>query len=161
MGPIVWQGREYPSGVLPPKNVLWEILWELYKVNFIHKLQSLDCCACHNLDTLSATQLFERQIDILQCFHTSLYQHVHIPFENLGLAYNDFGKHFRFVTGLYIVMKSWKGDKPAMLANDLSDLSPNAAMELEKVVAKYYCQQFFNYFGCAAQVPHHLFSMNN
>ena len=22
MGPIVWQGREYPSGVLPPENVL-------------------------------------------------------------------------------------------------------------------------------------------
>ena len=22
MGPIVWQGREYPSGVLPPENVI-------------------------------------------------------------------------------------------------------------------------------------------
>ena len=22
MGPIVWQGREYPSGVLPPENVV-------------------------------------------------------------------------------------------------------------------------------------------
>ena len=160
MGLIVWQGREYPSGVLPPENVLQEILWELYEVNFIHELQSLDCCACHNLDTLSATQLFERQIDILQCFHTNLYRHVCIPSENLGLADDDFDKCFGFVTGLYFIMKSWKGDKPAMLADDLSDLSPNAAVELEKVVAKYYCQQFFNYFRHAAQVPHHLFVMN-
>ena len=73
MGPIVWQGREYPSGVLLPEKVVREILWELYKVNFIHELQSLDRCACHNLDSLSATQLFKRQIDILQCFHRSSY----------------------------------------------------------------------------------------
>jgi len=57
-------------------------------------------------------------------------------------------------------MKSWKGDKPAMLADDLSNLSPNTAMELEKVVAKYYCQQFFNYFGRATQVHHRLFVTN-
>jgi len=90
----------------------------------------------------------------------SSYQHIPIPSENLGLADNNFNKHFRFVTGLYFIMKSWKGDKPAMLADDLSDLSPNTAMELEKVVAKYYCQQFFNYFSRAAQVPHRLFVMN-
>jgi len=30
MGPVVGQGTEYPSGVLPPKNVVREILWELY-----------------------------------------------------------------------------------------------------------------------------------
>jgi len=29
-GPIVWQGKEYLSGVLPPENVVREILWELY-----------------------------------------------------------------------------------------------------------------------------------
>ena len=45
-----------------------------------------------------------------------------------------------------------------MLAGIVFDLqlSPDSAMELEKVVAKYYCQQFFNYFRCAAQVPHHV-----
>ena len=70
-GPIVWQGREYPSGVLPPENVVREILWELYEVNFIHELQSLDRCACQNLDLLNAMQLFERQIEISQCFQTN------------------------------------------------------------------------------------------
>jgi len=158
MGPIVWQGREYPPGVLPPQNVVREILWELYEVNFIHELQSLDRRACQDGDTWNATQLFERQIDISRCFPTSSYQHVRIPSENLGLADDDFDKRFQFVTGLYYVLKSWKGDKPAMLAHDVSDLSPNAAMELEKVIAKYYCQQFFNYFGRAAQVPHRLFA---
>jgi len=161
MGPIVWQGREYPSGVLPPENVLREILWELYEVNFIHELQSLDRRACQNLDLLNDNQLFERQIGISQCFHTSSFRHVPIPSKNLGLADDDFDERFRFITGLYYIMKSWKGDKPAMLTDDLSDMSPNTAREVEKVVAKYYCQQFFNYFGRAAQVPHRLFVTNH
>jgi hypothetical protein len=78
------------------------------------------------------------------------------------LADDNFDKRFRFVTALVFVMKSWKGDKPAILAGDLFDLqlTPDAAMEPEKLVAKYYCQQFFNYFGRAAQVPHRLFSTN-
>ena len=69
MGLIVWQSREYPSGVLPPENVIWEILWELHELNFIHELQFLDRCTCHNLDLSDATQLFDRQIEISQCFH--------------------------------------------------------------------------------------------
>jgi hypothetical protein len=161
MGPIVWQGREYPPGVLPPDNVVREILWELYELNFIYELQSLDRRACDNLDMLNAAQLFDRQTHISQCFHTSSFRHVPIPSENFGLADDDFNKRFRFVNALVFVMKSWKGDKPAMFSDNLSDLSQAATMELEKVVARYYCQQFFNYFGRAAQVPHRLFATNH
>ena len=155
MGPIVWQGREYSSGVLPPDNVvresLWElyeppenvvreILWELYELNFVHELQSLDRRACHSLDLSSTAQLFDRQVLISQCFRTSSFRHVSIPSENVGLADNDFDKRFGYITGLAFVMNSWKGDKPAILAGDLSklELSPDAAMEFEKIVAKYY-----------------------
>ena len=158
-GPIVWQGKEYPSGVLPPENVVREILWELYEVNFIHELQALDRRA-HNKDLLNATQQFNRQIEISQCFQTSSFRHVPIPSENLGLADDDFEKRFRFITGLAFVVVSWKGDKPSMLAGDINELqlSPPQAMEFENIVARYYCQQFFNYFGRAAQVPHRLFA---
>ena len=47
---LVWQGKEYPSGVLPPEDVVRQILWELYELNFIHELQSLDRRACADLD---------------------------------------------------------------------------------------------------------------
>jgi hypothetical protein len=162
MGPIVWRGTEYSPGMLPPVNVLREILWELYEVNFIYELQSLDRRACSNLDLSSATQLFERQIEISKCFHTSSYRQVSIPTENLGLAEDDFDKRFRFITGLVFVTKLWNGDKPAMLVDlDNLQVTPDGAMELEKIVTKYYCQQFFNYFGRAAQVPHRLFSTKN
>jgi hypothetical protein len=160
---IVWQGREYPPGVSPPEKVVREILWELYEVNFIHELQSLDRRACQNLDLSNNSQLFDRQVEISRCFPTNSFRHVSIPSKNRGLADDDFDKRFGFVTGLAFVMNSWKGDKPAMLAGNLFDLqlSPDGAKECEKVVANYYCQQFFNYFGRAAQVPHRLFLTNN
>ena len=41
------------------------------------------------------------------------------------------------------------------------NFSRQAAMSFENLVAKYYCQQFFNYFGWAAQIPHHLFAMKD
>ena len=108
----------------------------------------------------SATELFNRQIEISQCFLTNSFQPVSIPSENLGLADDDFDKRFRFVTGLVFVMEKWKGEKPAMLTGNLSDLqlSRDGTIELETITAKYYCQQFFNYFGRAAQVPHRLFA---
>lgn len=161
IGPMVWQGREYPLGALPPENVVREILWELYELNFIHELQSLDRRACQNLDLTDAAQLFDRQTEISQCFHTSSFRHVSIPSENFGLADDVFDNRFRFVTGLYFVTKSWKGDKPVMLTGDISDLTPISAAELEKVLARYYCQQFYNYFGRAAQIPHRLFASSS
>lgn len=161
MGPIAWRGSEYPSGALPPENMVREILWELYEVNFIHELQSLDRRACRDLDLSDNAQLLDRQTKISQCFHRSSFRHVSIPSENLGLADNNFDNRFRFITGLVYVMHSWKGDKPPVLANPFdSQLTPDACVETEKVVAQYYCQQFFNYFGRAAQVPHRLFVTN-
>ena len=145
--------------MLPPESVTREILWELYELNFIHELQSLDHRACRDLDLSDTTQLFDRETLISRCFHGTSFRHVSIPSKNLGLADDCFDNRFRFVTGLVFIMKSWKGDKPAILAGDLFNLglAPADAKELEKVVAKYYCQQFFNYFGRAAQVPHCLF----
>ena len=102
-------GSTYPPGVLPPENVVREILWELYEVNFIHELQSLDRRACQNLDLSSTNQLFDRQVEISQCFHTSSFRHVSLPSENIGLADDDFDKRFQFVTALVFVVKSWIG----------------------------------------------------
>jgi hypothetical protein len=164
MGPIIWQGKEHSSGVLPPDDVVRQILWELYEVNFIHELQSLDRRACADLDLSNPTVLFERQIMISQCFHTSSFRPVPIPSENLGLAADDLDERLRFITALVLVMQSWKGEKPVILGaspDNILKFTRQAAIQFEKVVAKYYCQQFFNYFGRAAQIPHRLFAVNN
>jgi hypothetical protein len=70
---------------------------------------------------LSATQLFRgksrfRNVSIRAQFDASLF-----PPKTVDCL-DDFDKRFQFVTPLVFVMNSWKGDKPAMLADDLSEL---------------------------------------
>ena len=160
-GPLVWQDQEYPRGVLPPDDVVRQILWELYEINFLHELLSLDHHACANLNLSDTVQLLERQIMISQCFPLNSFRPVTIPSENCGLAADDFEERFRFITALLQVMKSWRGNKPVLFGvstDNLHDFSQRAAMDMENRVARYYCQQFFNYFGRAAQIPHRLFA---
>jgi hypothetical protein len=160
---LVWQGKEYPLGVLPPEDVVRQILWELYELNFIHELQSLDRRACADLDFSNVPQLVERQMKISRCFPINSFRHVTISSENRGLAADDLSERFRFVVELLHVMKSWRGDKPAIFdisMDNLRDSTRQTRILLEKTIAKYYCQQFFNYFGRAAQIPHRLFAIN-
>ena len=160
---LVWQGKEYPSGVLPPEDVVRQILWELYELNFIHELQSLDRRACADLDLSDTVLLLERETKISRCFPISSFRHVMIPSENCGLAADDLGERFQFVIELLHVVKSWRGDQPALFdisMDNLCNSTNQTRMLLEKTIAKYYCQQFFNYFGRAAQIPHRLFAIN-
>jgi len=160
---LVWQGKEYPLGVLPPEDVVRQILWELYELNFIHELQSLDHRACADLDISDTVQLIERQTKISRCFPINSFRYVMIPSENCGLAADDLSERFRFVVELLHVMKSWRGNKPVlfeMSMDNLRDSTRQTRILLEKTITKYYCQQFFNYFGRAAQIPHRLFAIN-
>ena len=140
-----------------------QILWELDELNFIHELQSLDRRTCADLDLSNVAQLVERQMKISRCFPINSFRHVTIPSENRGLAADDLSERFWFVVELLHVMKSWSGDKPAFFEismDNLHDLTHQAQLQLEKTIAKYYCQQFFKYFGRAAQIPHRLFAVN-
>lgn len=65
---LVWQGKEYPLRVLPPEDVVWQVLWELYKLNFIHELQLLDRHTCGELDLSDTARLIKWEMKILKCF---------------------------------------------------------------------------------------------
>ena len=158
--PFVWQGCSYPSGVLPADHVVQQILWELYELNFTHEFLSLDCRSCVDLDLLDGSKLFERQALISGCFAVGAFKYIPVPDRNRGLAADSLRDHLPHLIGMVLVMQSWKGIKPAAfnIANQSPpDISDQQAKELEDVVTKYYCQQFFNHFGRAAQVPHRLF----
>jgi hypothetical protein len=163
-GPVIWQGKEYLPGVLPPEDVVRQVLWELYEVNFIHELVSLDRRACANLDVSNTTQLLDRQMKIALCFPLTSFRHVSIPAKNHGLAANSLNERHLFIMALVLVMKSWKGDKPVIFdapVDNFCNFTQQGREQLEKVVARYYCQQFFDYFGRAAQIPHRLFATND
>jgi hypothetical protein len=160
--PLVWQDKEYPPGVLPPESVVRQILWELYELNFIHELVSLDRRACAELDLSDTAQLLDRQTKISRCFPIESFRHVTIPSRNCGLAADNLGERFPFIVALFLVVKSWRGDQPKIFEaseENVRNFSGHTALSsFENLVAKYYCQQFFNYFGRAAQIPHRLFA---
>ena len=107
-------------------------------------------------------QLLDRQTKISRCFPIESFQHVTVPSRNRGLAADDLGERFPFIIALFLVVKSWRGDQPKIFEaseENVRNFSGHAALSsFENLVAKYYCQQFFNYFGWAAQIPHRLFA---
>jgi hypothetical protein len=158
--PITWQGKKYIPGVLPADHIIREILWELYQLNFYYELLSLDRRACTDLTTSDNLQLIHRQALISECFPIEPFKSTSLPTRNCGLAGQDVEERIPFILVLVRVMQSWKGDKPLVFqlaARSFHELSASQAVELEEAATKYYCQQFYNYFGRAALVPHRLF----
>ena len=156
----VWQGEKFPSDALPPEGVIRQILWELYELNFIYELVSLDRRACAELDTTDVSQLLERENKISQCFPSDSFRHITFAPENRGLGADAFHERFHYIVNLFLVMKGWKGKQPVIFGaseETVRKFTRTPAIDFEKVVTKYYCQQFFNYFGRAAQIPHRLF----
>lgn len=160
--PVTWQGNNYPPGVLPADHIVRGILWELYNLNFAYELLSLDRRACSesNLVRLNDLQLVQRQSMISKCFPVDPFFSRSLPERNCGLAAHDIEERLPFILRLVCVMQSWKGDKPPIFnlaARSYQEIPGNQALALEDAATKYYCQQFFNYFGRAALVPHRLF----
>jgi hypothetical protein len=155
--PLVWQGRKYPPGSLPPENIFRQVLWELYELNFAHEFFSLDCHACESLDLTDDKKLYERQSLISKCFVSNALSYTSLPNTNCGLAAEDIRDHLIYLWHMVHIMDAWKGAKPAVfgLANRAPQLiTDRQAKDLEDAATKYYCQQFYSYFGHAAQVPH-------
>jgi hypothetical protein len=158
--PVTWQGNKYPPGVLPADHIIRGILWELYQLNFAYELLSLDRRACSKLDTSDDLQLMQRQALVSECFPVNPFLSRSLPDRNCGLAACDIEERLPWVVSLVRLMQSWKGNKPPIFhlaAGSYQSIPGSQATGFEEAATKYYCQQFFNYFGRAALVPHQLF----
>ena len=159
--PFFWNGCSYLPGVLPAENVVRQILWELYELNFTCEFISLDRRACENLDLSDNEKLLERESLISKCFVIDTFKSVPLPNINCGLAADNLRERLPYLQKMVFVMKAWKGIKPPEFYRAVLPLVDQQVEDLEKTVSKYYCQQFYCYFGRAAQVPHRLFPMDN
>jgi hypothetical protein len=98
MGPIVWQGKEYPPGVLPP-----EMLSEKFYGSCIRLTSFMNCY--HWTVVLVPTWTYrippsylKGKTQIARCFPLSSFRHVSIPSENDGLAADNLETRFGFIT---------------------------------------------------------------
>ena len=160
--PFIWQNHSYIPSILPVENVVCQILWELYKLTFTQEFLSLDHRACGNLDLTDNEQILERQSLVLRCLKG--FNSTPLPNSNCGMTADTIRDRLPYLQFMVQVMLAWKGTKPASF--NLADHPPQSiadqqAKEFEDAATKYYCQQFFRYFGRAAQVPHRLFPTAN
>jgi hypothetical protein len=153
LGPVYWREEELPADKLPRPSVLWEILWELYELNFRLELFSLDRRASR--DPLDSMMRIQR---LRLCFPgTSDFPFVKMPYVNAGLVANDWRERLPFILALVNVMSRWEGSQPKVFEYRLRRVeafSQDRALELELEMARFYTQTFYNYFGRACLIPH-------
>lgn len=161
---ILWKGREIVPGNVPSTNVAREILWELCELNFRSELVALDQRAHISPPTGSSSTLEEREPLIGKCLFggDSALLAVRIEDANKGLADSLWSQRCQYILGLYHVMESWtgfhryaSGRYTGIVASVSAKqvLSDKEAEQLEKLVAGFYTQSFFNFFGRAPILP--------
>ena len=100
--PLIWQGQSYTPGILPAENVVCQILWELYKLNFTQELLSLDCRTCGNLELTDNEQVLECQLLVLRCFKG--FNSIPLPNGNCGLIADTIRDQFPYLQFMVQVM---------------------------------------------------------
>jgi len=100
------------------------------------------------------------QDHVLRCFpgHGPLLV-ADLSLANQGLAAPSTAERAPYLLAMKRLMKGWKGSVPSQIVADEKPVEQYSALELtalERAVAKFYTQSFFNFFGRAAIVPHQL-----
>ncbi|PPR02078.1 hypothetical protein CVT24_011176 [Panaeolus cyanescens] len=150
--------ESFASGTLPPHDAVRKLLFFLYMLNFQAELIALDRVAREDFNEGRALEQ-EGEISLLFPYDTFI---VPISNPNAGLAAHSLRDRIPYLRTFARIMSGWKGDKPHIFylgkhrSGADSSIPLDEAALLENEVAQFYCQQFFNYFRRAAQVPHFL-----
>ncbi|KAF9044103.1 hypothetical protein BJ165DRAFT_1528670 [Panaeolus papilionaceus] len=160
-----WEGVTYPASQPVPVKIVQQILWSLYKLNFHLEFIALDHRLTSELhpDRARRTdkQLFDRESAIQRCFSPGIFKIVIHPSCNVGLAANSLEERLEYLINAAKVMKSWPGC-PELVSQLSTRRQPSSigntrGSQFKSAIAQFYCQQFWNQFGRAPQVPHRLF----
>lgn len=175
---ISWQGTEIVPGIVPSVQVAQQILWELSELNFRCEFAALDRRAHDNTLSvgapapsasskapLPACLAAEREDLLGRCFVGSSMFNVQLAHKNQGLASPLWTERRDYLVAFRDVMTTWTGFQRYMASKnslDLlqplvsSELSESYTVRLETLVARFYTQAFFNFFGRAAITPRRL-----
>jgi hypothetical protein len=82
-----------------------------------------------------------------------------IPNVPFGLSCHDWEDRREALVALRDLMRDWSGC-PDLVRSDSALLSEAAVVELEASITRFYCQSFWETFGRAPIIPHHLAHMS-
>jgi hypothetical protein len=160
---LLWRGREVvkrEDGSLDDQ-VVREMLWELYELNFRLELRALD----RELSMAEGWEdVIEREEMVNKCFAEGdradfeLSPPV-IPASNMGLASDDLEARRPYILALARLMNRWHVGK-AKVIEDLPyssrEISSAELATLESAVAALYCQAFYDCRARAPLTPHRI-----
>ncbi|KAI6097622.1 hypothetical protein EDD16DRAFT_1499227 [Pisolithus croceorrhizus] len=133
-----------------------KILWDLYKHNFQFELVTLDHILVLSLWSSEQPDWLDQ---IHQIFPSNLELTMYdepFPRKNEGLGLHEPQTKLKFMERLHTLVTSW----PGFLSNSVEPLLPSTLVThvwaVEKKVALFYVQSFFDYFSHPPIVPHHI-----
>ena len=146
-------------------DISQEILWELCHMSFCFKLLSLNGVATNMMyhahgKIMQAEASVAHIQEVLHVFPMSgkvvgSFMINEIPNHDLGLTSPDLVERNCHWTALRHLMCSWKGCLDFIKNATYGPLVTQVQL-LEEACAKFYCQSFFDNFGCAPVIPCHL-----
>lgn len=145
--PITWNGKAFED---LKKDDYEEIIWELAELNFRFELMALDARA-------STQSLNSRQGLIAACLPRSATGAslliADLSGVNQGLASHGWEDRGVYVLALQEVIKSWRGEPPAIIHYKKTTWNEEETEELERAVTQHYCKMFYDYFRRAPIMP--------
>ncbi|KAK0471908.1 hypothetical protein IW261DRAFT_1424716 [Armillaria novae-zelandiae] len=142
-----WRGKNYEA---LRQEECQEILWELAEVNFCCEFKALHQCAIGpNV----------RNLPIMHCFPDGdhLPRQLDIGAANYGLADPLWLRRAPYIFAMKKVMQTWEDMPPSLLSKvRTAGWTEKEFLLVEKTVANYYCNTFWQYFGCAPVLPRQL-----
>lgn len=145
-----WMGKDFST---LENQDFEEILWEMAELNFRQEFLALDLRIHADLSKNHASDTLSRQDQVSACFPSGNLLIATIPEANRGLASYDSEERCRYLLRMQTLMRDWPGIKPPILSVDQFRWRLGEIEELEKGVATFYTQTFFNCFRRAPVIP--------
>lgn len=156
--PTYWNERLVDRDVLDP-SIVREIVWELYEAKFRLELLTLDRHMVPEPqgDSEESEMLrerwFAREVEVHRCWpglaHRPNTRHCGFS------SHSDQPNRFRYLEGLFHLIKGWPGRKPDNLTKTFPKEDDDLRMrEVEEGLANYYVRMFVKVYHRPPSIPH-------
>ncbi|KAK0505523.1 hypothetical protein EDD18DRAFT_1344338 [Armillaria luteobubalina] len=144
---VFWHGKNYEA---LRQEECQEILWELAEVNFHCEFKALHWHATAHSSSNA------QNLPVMRCFPDGnhLPGQLDIGVANYGLADPLWLRRVPYIFVMKKVMQTWE-DAPPLLLSEVKTAgwTEKEFLLVEKTVADYYCDTFWQYFGHALVLP--------
>ncbi|KIY43876.1 hypothetical protein FISHEDRAFT_77801 [Fistulina hepatica ATCC 64428] len=166
---IVYHQRTLPTNCIPPDDVVRDIIWEVNEANLRMEVASLLTLEGEEKNILEVDEILRPIFPGVEDFTFTLWMPIpNAQGRNHGLSADRWQDRVHAVTQLGKHLASvWDDDtmpQPMLRLRtmwnvDTVDFNADEFHAVEKMIAKYYCELFYNNFGRPPTVPRRLFDV--